>query len=47
MTRNNHTHRVGQFLLTKLGTKTTTRNRRTNSIELELEINLDMQTAWN
>ena len=45
MTRNYHTHRVGQFLITKLGTKTTTRNRRTDSIELELD--LDMQTALN
>ena len=36
------------FSMTKLGTKTTTRNEQTNSIELEeLEQDLDKQTAWS
>ena len=48
MTRNKESHRVEQFFsMTKLGTKTTTRNKQTNSIELELEQDLDKQTAWS
>ena len=43
MTRNNEFRGVGQFI-TKHGTKTRTRNRQTYSIELERD--LDMQTAW-
>ena len=45
MTRNNESHRVGQFVLTKLGIKTRTRNRLTKIIELEHELEIDMQTA--
>ena len=42
MTRNNESQRVGQFfLLTRLGTKTRTRNRVTNGLELELEIGIE------
>ena len=47
MTRNTNTHWVGQFLLSKLGTKTRTRtrsgSRQANRLELELEHNF---TAW-
>ena len=46
MTRNTDTHRVGQFLLSKLGTKTRTRSGtgQANCLELELEHKF---TAWN
>ena len=42
MTRNNESHRVGQFL-TKLGTKI--RSRQTISLELKLKLDLDKRTA--
>ena len=45
MARNNESHQVGQFfLLTRLGTKTRTSNRKTNSLEQELDRDKQLET---
>ena len=44
---NNESHWMGIFLLTKVGTKSRTRNIQTNSFEIELQVDLGKQTAWN
>ena len=47
MTSNNESHQVGHFFTNyMLGTKTRTSNKKTNSLEQELELDRDKQTAW-